>query len=175
MLKGPERFPYSAINLRPKYAWPGGKRLAVYVSVNVEHFPFGVQVGPDLDRATQPWSQRSWLWREYGAAALSRLVVGERHVEITVANRLRCRFSRSVIASAAAASWRSVPEPPPPEYINTAKPLEPNVMLVLDESVEANLPLGMRRRYARIGIRVGDPVAVLAVLNSPIASPRTRS
>ena len=66
MLKGPERFPYSAINLRPKYAWPGGKRLAVYVSVNVEHFPFGVQVGPDLDRPTQPWSQRSWLWREYG-------------------------------------------------------------------------------------------------------------
>jgi peptidoglycan/xylan/chitin deacetylase (PgdA/CDA1 family) len=66
MLKGPERFPYSAINLRPKYAWPGEKRLAVYVSVNVEHFPFGVQVGPDLDRPTQPWSQRSWLWREYG-------------------------------------------------------------------------------------------------------------
>ncbi len=66
MLRGPGRFPYSPIRLRPKYSWPGGKKLAVYVSVNIEHFPFGEQVGPDLDRPTQPWSQRSWLWREYG-------------------------------------------------------------------------------------------------------------
>lgn len=66
MLKGPGRFHYSPISTRPKYAWPGGKKLALYVAVNVEHFPFGEQGGPDLDRATQPWSQRSWLWREYG-------------------------------------------------------------------------------------------------------------
>ena len=66
MMRGPERFSYSPINLRPKFTWPNGKKLAVYVTVNVEHFPFGVQVGPDLDRPTQPWSQRSWLWREYG-------------------------------------------------------------------------------------------------------------
>ena len=66
MLKTSGRFPYSAISLRPQYAWPGGKKLAVYVTVNIEHFPFGEQVGPDLDRPTQPWSQRSWLWREYG-------------------------------------------------------------------------------------------------------------
>jgi allantoinase len=66
MLKGPERFSYSAISRRPKYEWPDGKKLALYVTVNVEHFPFGEQSGPDLDRPTQPWSQRSWLWREYG-------------------------------------------------------------------------------------------------------------
>ena len=66
MLRGPERFTYSPIALRPKYTWPGGKKLAVYVSVNIEHFPFGEQGGPDLDRPTQPWAQRSWLWREYG-------------------------------------------------------------------------------------------------------------
>lgn len=65
-LKGPERFGYSAIARRPQYDWPEGKRLALYVAVNVEHFPFGEQGGPDLDRATLPWSQRSWLWREYG-------------------------------------------------------------------------------------------------------------
>src|SRR5688500_1708235 len=66
MLKGPERFSYSPISARPKYAWPGGKKLALYVAVNVEHFPFGEQGGPDLDRPTKPWGQRSWLWREYG-------------------------------------------------------------------------------------------------------------
>lgn len=62
----PGCFPYSPIKLRPRYDWPQGKRLAVYVAVNIEHFPFGVQAGPDLDRPTQPWAQRSWLWREYG-------------------------------------------------------------------------------------------------------------
>jgi peptidoglycan/xylan/chitin deacetylase (PgdA/CDA1 family) len=66
LLSSHERFPYSALPLRPKYTWPGGKRLAVYVAVNIEHFPYGVQCGVDLDRQTQPWSQRSWLWREYG-------------------------------------------------------------------------------------------------------------
>ena len=66
MLKGPERFSYSPIAQRPKYAWRDGKKLALYVAVNVEHFPFGEPGGPDLDRPTQPWSQRSWLWREYG-------------------------------------------------------------------------------------------------------------
>lgn len=66
MLKGPERFSYSPISRRPKYTWRGGKKLALYVAVNVEHFPFGEPGGPDLDRPTQPWGQRSWLWREYG-------------------------------------------------------------------------------------------------------------
>lgn len=66
MLASHDRFPYSALPLRAKYTWPGGKRLAVYVAVNIEHFPYGVQCGVDLDRQTQPWSQRSWLWREYG-------------------------------------------------------------------------------------------------------------
>jgi peptidoglycan/xylan/chitin deacetylase (PgdA/CDA1 family) len=66
MLTSHNRFKYSGIKQRPKYSWPDGKRLAVYVAVNIEHFPYGVQCGVDLDRQTQPWSQRSWLWREYG-------------------------------------------------------------------------------------------------------------
>lgn len=66
MLKTHGRFDYSAIRLRPDYSWPDGRRLAVYIAVNIEHFPFGEPVGVDLDRETRPWSQRSWLWREYG-------------------------------------------------------------------------------------------------------------
>ncbi len=66
MQLNPSCFSYSALPNRPQFSWPGGARLAVYVTVNVEHFPYGVQSGPDLDRPTQPWSQRSWLWREYG-------------------------------------------------------------------------------------------------------------
>lgn len=66
MLASHNRFKYSGIKQRPVFDWPGNRRLAVYVAVNIEHFPYGVQCGVDLDRQTQPWSQRSWLWREYG-------------------------------------------------------------------------------------------------------------
>ena len=52
MLKKPERFGYSPVSRRPVFTWPGGKRLALYVSVNVEHFPWGQNSGPDLDRPT---------------------------------------------------------------------------------------------------------------------------
>src|SRR5258706_4350854 len=66
MLPSHNRFKYSGIKQRPVFDWPGGKRLAVYVAINIEHFPYGVPCGIDLDRQTLPWSQRSWLWREYG-------------------------------------------------------------------------------------------------------------
>lgn len=66
MLASHNRFPHSDLPSRPQFTWPGEKRLAVYVAINIEHFPFGIQCGVDLDRQTQPWSQRSWLWRDYG-------------------------------------------------------------------------------------------------------------
>ena len=66
MLASHNRFKYSGIKQRPVFDWPEQKRLALYIAVNIEHFPYGVQCGVDLDRQTQPWSQRSWLWREYG-------------------------------------------------------------------------------------------------------------
>lgn len=66
MLPSHGRYRYSGIDTRPKYRWPDGKALALYVALNLEHFPFGAGGGIDLDRETRPWSQRSWLWREYG-------------------------------------------------------------------------------------------------------------
>ena len=66
MLPSHDRFGYRGFANRPRFTWPGGRQLAVYVALNIEHFPYGVQCGVDLDRKTEPWSQRSWLWREYG-------------------------------------------------------------------------------------------------------------
>ena len=66
MLKTHGRFPCIPFRGRPDFRWPGDRRLAVYLAVNVEHFPYGEPVGIDLDRPTLPWSQRSRLWREYG-------------------------------------------------------------------------------------------------------------
>jgi peptidoglycan/xylan/chitin deacetylase (PgdA/CDA1 family) len=60
------RFDYSAIVERPQYDWPGGKRLALYVALNVETFGFGMEVGPVYGNAMPPPDHRNWCWREYG-------------------------------------------------------------------------------------------------------------
>ena len=111
-----------------------------------------------------------WLWRDFQAGTHSRLSIDEQHVGITMGNRMCCLFERSTVASAEQATWRSVPDQPASDYVNTAKPLEPNVMIVLNEPAHARLPFGIRKRYARIGIRVGDPDTVLTALRGPIAS-----
>ncbi|WP_240430674.1 polysaccharide deacetylase family protein [Mycobacterium shigaense] len=61
------RFEYSAIVDRPDFCWPDGKRLAVYVAVNVEHFSYnqdglGLSYSPGLDHP----NTYNWAWREYG-------------------------------------------------------------------------------------------------------------
>ena len=113
-----------------------------------------------------------WLWRDYQARALAKLTLGDRDVVITVGNQLRCRVSRSVIASAELATWRSVPDPQMArDYVNSAKPLEPNVMLTFTEPVDARLPFGIRKRLTRLGVRVGEPERLI----SEIATVETRS
>ena len=42
MLQTHDRYSYSNITRRPDYAWPGGKRLAVYVALNIEQFRYGI-------------------------------------------------------------------------------------------------------------------------------------
>src|SRR4029453_7019651 len=45
MLPTHGRYDYSNITKRPDYTWPGGRRLAVYVALNIEAFGFGVGKG----------------------------------------------------------------------------------------------------------------------------------
>lgn len=40
-LRSHGRFGYSPITQRPAFDWPNGRRLAVYVALNLEHFSFG--------------------------------------------------------------------------------------------------------------------------------------
>jgi allantoinase len=60
------RFEFSALPSRPDFSWPEGKRLAMYVAVNVETFGFGLEVGPVLGNALPMPDHRNWSWREYG-------------------------------------------------------------------------------------------------------------
>ncbi|MEO7404513.1 MAG: polysaccharide deacetylase, partial [Burkholderiales bacterium] len=66
MLKTHGRYDYSAITRRPDYSWPGGARLAVHFSLNVEHFAFGEGIGNDYGAPHPAPNQRSFAWRDYG-------------------------------------------------------------------------------------------------------------
>ena len=60
------RYPFSAIGGRPDYNWPGGKRLAFYIAISVEHFAFGAGLGEDISTPGAAQTQRNFGWRDYG-------------------------------------------------------------------------------------------------------------
>ncbi|MDF2372254.1 MAG: polysaccharide deacetylase family protein [Rhizobiaceae bacterium] len=60
------RFPYSAITSRPDFLWPGGKRLAVYVALCVEHFSYGTGLGLPYSPGLSHPNSYNYGWREYG-------------------------------------------------------------------------------------------------------------
>jgi len=60
------RFAYSALPARRDYSWPEGKRLAMYIALNVETFGFGMEYGPVFGNAMPPPDHRNHSWREYG-------------------------------------------------------------------------------------------------------------
>ena len=60
------RYPYSPITERPVYDWPGGKRLAVYVGLNLEWFSFGEGLGAELAPAGPQPDVLNYSWRDYG-------------------------------------------------------------------------------------------------------------
>jgi allantoinase len=63
---GHNRFRHSSIIDRPVYEWPGGKRLAIHFSLNVEHFLFGEGCGNDYAVPQPAPNVRSYGWRDYG-------------------------------------------------------------------------------------------------------------
>jgi len=61
-----DRYPYSPISTRPAYDWPGGKRLAVYVGLNLEWFSFGDGLGAELAPGGPQPDVLNYAWRDYG-------------------------------------------------------------------------------------------------------------
>jgi len=60
------RYDFSSIQKRKDYSWPGGKRLAFYVALNVEHFAFGTGRVLDPTNRGGPPTQRNFAWLDYG-------------------------------------------------------------------------------------------------------------
>ena len=59
------RYPYSPITRRADHAWPDGKRLALYLGFNIEHFEFGQGLGAKLAPSGDP-DVLNFAWRDYG-------------------------------------------------------------------------------------------------------------
>lgn len=66
MLRSHGRYDYSPITKRPDYSWLGGKRLAVHLCLNIEHFAFGEGLGNDYSVPQPQPNVRSYAWRDYG-------------------------------------------------------------------------------------------------------------
>lgn len=65
-LKTHGRYDYSPLRGRPDYSWPGGKRLAVYFALNLEHFAYGEGLGAELAPGGPQPDILNFAWRDYG-------------------------------------------------------------------------------------------------------------
>jgi allantoinase len=60
------RYEYVPLRGRPDYAWPDGRRLAVYFALNLEHFSFGDGLGAELAPGGPQPDVLNFAWRDWG-------------------------------------------------------------------------------------------------------------
>ncbi|WP_322998457.1 polysaccharide deacetylase family protein [Castellaniella sp.] len=60
------RYAYRPIHQRLDYDWPGGKRLAFYIGLNIEHFAFGAGLSHNLSTPLPGLDHRAYTWCDYG-------------------------------------------------------------------------------------------------------------
>jgi peptidoglycan/xylan/chitin deacetylase (PgdA/CDA1 family) len=61
-----DRYDYVPLRGRPDYSWPGGKKLAVYFALNLEHFSFGEGLGAELAPGGPQPDVLNFAWRDWG-------------------------------------------------------------------------------------------------------------
>lgn len=66
MLAAHDRYRFAPIHGRPDWCWPEGKRLAVYLGLNLEHFAFGQGLGAKLVPGGHEPDVANYSWRDYG-------------------------------------------------------------------------------------------------------------
>ncbi|MBT7622032.1 MAG: polysaccharide deacetylase family protein [Lentimicrobiaceae bacterium] len=61
-----KRYSWSPIHKREDFSWPHGKRLALYIGLNLEHFSFGEGLGAKLTPSASEPDVLNYSWRDYG-------------------------------------------------------------------------------------------------------------
>ena len=158
------------------YSLEGGASASTFVGIGIALVVEGIALHVWIAGRSQLWAWTVtalnaatliWLWRAYKAQARSALLIDESDVEVTLGTSFRVRFARSSITTVDAVMWRSVPDVAP-DYVNAAKPLEPNVTIRLGTPVHAKLPLGLTKRVSRIDLRVADAASVIDALRPEV-------
>ncbi|MBN9085395.1 MAG: polysaccharide deacetylase family protein [Reyranella sp.] len=65
-LRTHNRYDYVPLRGRADYAWPTGRRLAVYFALNLEHFSYGEGLGAELVPGGSQPDILNFAWRDYG-------------------------------------------------------------------------------------------------------------
>jgi peptidoglycan/xylan/chitin deacetylase (PgdA/CDA1 family) len=66
MLQRHGRYDYSPITRRPRFRWPGERKLAVYFACGLEQYAFGEGLTENLVAGMPPPDVLNHSWREYG-------------------------------------------------------------------------------------------------------------
>ena len=66
MLPSHGRYDWTPWARRPRESWPGGRKLALYLGVNLEHFAFGEGLGAEIAPGGPPPDVLNYAWRDYG-------------------------------------------------------------------------------------------------------------
>lgn len=109
-MKFTERAPFVPIGERPKLSWPNGKRLAVWIVPNIEHYEADLLHGPTVATpAVEPPDVPNFTWRDYGMrVGVWRLMETMERLEVrgTVALNARvCELYPSVVSACVKLGW----------------------------------------------------------------------
>lgn len=66
LLPSHDRYEFSPIVGRPQYDWPGGRRLAVYFALGIEHYAFDEGMSENLVPGVPRPDVLNTSWRDYG-------------------------------------------------------------------------------------------------------------
>ena len=117
----------------------------------------------------------AWLAAERRAAARRPIEVDGRTLVLRAGNRLHARLDLAAdVASVERLTWRTLPAPAG-DYLNAAKPGEPNVLVTLRRPTPVRIVLGITKTVTRVGLAVVEPERFVAVVGAPFRTPRTRS
>jgi allantoinase len=109
-MSGRPPFDYNPLPRRPRLEWPGGARLAVWVGVNVEHWPYGqpgLSIGPSTAHLVP--DPMNYGWRDYGSrVGIFRMLEVFGDLGIPVTGMLQsdvCELYPDVVAAATEQGW----------------------------------------------------------------------
>ena len=90
------RFDFVPITRRPSFEWPDGRRLAVYIALNVEAYRFGQPMIEELVPAGPQPDILNYSWCEYGnRVAVWRLLQLSDEVGLPLTGLLNAYLYRS--------------------------------------------------------------------------------